>query len=176
MPQDMSPATEPKAISHDTPLRAVRRHCLACCNGSAVEVRQCADAACPLWVYRFGKRPVHPMERRMAGTSGLRSIRKRCVDCSGLNDVEVRSCKFGPDHAAPCSLHPFRLGTNPFLAPRSPEWQQAATERLASFNRPALPKLPSQNPMSASAQALDEEQPPKMVAGANSLSGPALAG
>ena len=171
MPQDMHAADPGPEPSHDTPLRAVRRHCLACCNGSANEVRQCADAACPLWVYRLGKRPtaedkatvgdrpVHPIEREMSGASGLRSIRKRCVDCSGLNDVEVRSCKFGPDHAAPCSLHPFRLGRNPYLPPRSVEWQKAAAERLAALKTGSLPESPRQNPMPASVQALDGERP-----------------
>ena len=65
----------------------------------------------------------------------------------------------GPGYAAPCSLHPFRLGNNPYLPPRSIEWQQAAAERLASLKRPALPKSPGQNPMPESVQALDVEQP-----------------
>jgi hypothetical protein len=169
MAQDMHPETE--AAGHSTPLRAARQHCLSCCDGSSNEVRLCAASACSLWPYRFGKRPtaedklavaglpVYPLERKLTGASGLKAIRKRCVDCSGANDAEVRSCQYGPNHSTPCSLHAFRAGTNPFLAPRSVEWQQAAAERLAALKRPSSPKSPSQNPMSASAQLLEGEQP-----------------
>ena len=126
MPQDMSPQTE--AIGHDTPLRAARRHCLACCGGSANEVRHCPAASCALWPYRFGRRAsaeekaavagrqIYPIERSLAGSSGLKAIRRRCLDCSGGTGAGVRSCAFS------CrSLHPFRAGTNPFVAPRSDE-------------------------------------------------------
>jgi hypothetical protein len=136
-----------------------------------------------LWPYRFGKRPtaadkaavgdrhVYPIERKLAGASGLRAIRKRCIDCSGANDAEVRACAYGPDHAVPCALHPFRAGTNPFLAPRSDEWQRAAAERLAALKRPGLPKSPSQNLGSASAQALEGERAPGQALSWNVVSG-----
>ena len=39
------------------PLRAIRRKCLECSNGSRREVRLCACAACPLHPLRFGKNP-----------------------------------------------------------------------------------------------------------------------
>jgi hypothetical protein len=170
MPQDMHAADA--GPSHSTPLKAVRQHCLECCGGSHHEARLCSAKSCALWPYRFGKRPaaadkvavgdrqIYPIERKLAGASGLRAIRKRCVDCSGANDAEVRSCAYGPNHPAPCSLHAFRAGSNPYLTPRSAEWRQAATERLASLKRPALPKSPSQNPGSASAQVLEGERPP----------------
>ena len=38
-----------------TPLKAVRSHCLGCCNGAA-EVALCTVTSCPLWPYRFGTR------------------------------------------------------------------------------------------------------------------------
>jgi hypothetical protein len=38
-------------------LKAVRRHCLDCCNGSAKEVELCPAKRCPLWTMRFGRRP-----------------------------------------------------------------------------------------------------------------------
>jgi hypothetical protein len=170
MPQDAPPDIE--TIGHDTPMRAARRHCLQCCGGSNHEVRNCSAMSCPLWLFRHGRRPtaeeraavakvpLYPLERPLAGASVLRGIRRRCVDCSGANDAEVRSCAYGPNHSTPCSLHAFRAGTNPYLAPRSAEWQQAAAERLASLKRPALPKSPSQNPVSASVQVLEGEQPP----------------
>jgi hypothetical protein len=116
MPQDMQADTE--VISHSTPLKALRQHCLWCCNGSYSEVRLCAAQSCPLWPFRHGHRPnddekaavtdrqIYPIERRMTGASPLRAIRRRCVDCSGANDAEVRSCAYGPNHSAPAhSIH-----------------------------------------------------------------------
>ena len=162
MPQDMHVETE---VSHATPLKAVRRHCLSCCNGSANEVRLCPSKACPLWPFRHGHRPnaedraavagrhVYPLERDLTGaTTALRAIRLRCIDCSGNSDAEARSCKFGPDHPAPCSLHPYRLGRNPNIV-RSNEWRQAATERLALARAAALPKFPIETPDLSSERA-----------------------
>jgi hypothetical protein len=40
-----------------TPLQAVRAKCLDCSGGSRQEVRLCPITRCPLWPYRFGKRP-----------------------------------------------------------------------------------------------------------------------
>lgn len=40
--------------------------------------------------------------------SPLRSIRAKCLDCSGGNRAEVRLCTV---HR--CALHPFRMGRNP---------------------------------------------------------------
>src|SRR5215831_147637 len=47
-------ATDSKYVS---PLQAVRRHCLWCCDGSANEVRLCAATGCPMYPFRFGRRP-----------------------------------------------------------------------------------------------------------------------
>ena len=154
--------TETKT-GHATPLRAVRQHCVMCCNGSSSEVRLCPAKACPLWPFRHGHRPnaedkaavsdrqLYPLERDLTGGtfhgSALRAIRLRCIDCSGNSDVEVRACKFGPGHPAPCDLHPFRLGRNPNIS-HSLEWKQAAAERLALARAAALPAKPSQNPNS----------------------------
>jgi hypothetical protein len=41
-----------------TPLKAIRAKCLDCCGGSANEVKLCEIEDCPLFPYRFGKRPV----------------------------------------------------------------------------------------------------------------------
>ena len=43
MPQDMHKA-DPEVVSHNTPLRAVRQHCLSCCNDSYNEVRRCGPS------------------------------------------------------------------------------------------------------------------------------------
>ena len=40
-----------------TPLRAIRAKCLDCCAGQVAEVRRCELENCPLYPYRFGKRP-----------------------------------------------------------------------------------------------------------------------
>lgn len=40
-----------------TPMKAIRAKCLDCCAGSAKEIRVCPINKCPLFFYRFGKRP-----------------------------------------------------------------------------------------------------------------------
>ena len=40
-----------------TPIRAIRAKCLECSGDSAKEVRLCPIKKCPLYLYRFGKRP-----------------------------------------------------------------------------------------------------------------------
>ena len=39
------------------PIKAIRAKCLDCCCGSWKEVRLCPADDCPIWPYRFGKRP-----------------------------------------------------------------------------------------------------------------------
>ena len=109
-----------------SPLKAVRAHCLWCCNGLANEVSLCAANACPLHPYRMGRNPdkvalledgtaVYPAEKPAArselvadGATGLGMIRRRCMDCSGGSVAEVKACQ-----ATGCALWPFRLGRNP---------------------------------------------------------------
>ena len=144
-----------------TPLKAVRLHCLSCCNGSANEVRLCPTKACPLWPFRHGYRPnaedratvagrqVYPQEHHLMVSNfqvtALRAIRLRCLDCSGNSRGAVRSCDFGPEHRTPCDLHPYRLGRNPNIK-RSDEWKAGAAERLASARAAAAPKRPVETP------------------------------
>ena len=40
-----------------TPMKAIRAKCLDCSCGSKNEVRFCSVQKCPLYAYRFGKRP-----------------------------------------------------------------------------------------------------------------------
>ena len=40
-----------------SPLKAMRAYCLDCCCGSAHEVNLCPADNCPLYPYRFGRRP-----------------------------------------------------------------------------------------------------------------------
>ena len=143
-----------------TPLKAVRQHCLSCCNGSFLEINLCSAKSCPLWPFRHGRRrtaedksavvdwQLHPQERDLTGNkfrgTGLRAIRLRCLDCSGNSDGAVRSCRFGPGHPDACTLHPYRLGGNPNIK-RSDEWKAKAAERLV-FARAAA----SANPIETS--------------------------
>ena len=50
-----------------SPLRALRLHCLDCCNDSAQEVRLCTAVGCPSWPFRMAKNPwrrkLDPQER-----------------------------------------------------------------------------------------------------------------
>lgn len=110
-----------------TPLKAARRHCVDCCNGSFKEVDLCPAKGCSLWAFRFGRRPdddakadqawitLHPAEDGISGAdfhgkgaSALKAIRRRCVDCSGGSRQEVQGCK-----STACDLWQFRLGKNP---------------------------------------------------------------
>ena len=40
-----------------TPMKAIRAKCLDCCAGQVAEIRRCELKNCPLFPYRFGKRP-----------------------------------------------------------------------------------------------------------------------
>ncbi len=41
----------------DTPLKAIRKKCLDCSYFQPKEVRKCTVIDCPLYPYRFGRRP-----------------------------------------------------------------------------------------------------------------------
>lgn len=40
-----------------TPMRAIRKKCLDCCNGQLKEIRECPVKNCALYAYRNGHRP-----------------------------------------------------------------------------------------------------------------------
>jgi hypothetical protein len=40
-----------------TPMKAIRAKCLDCSGDSYSEVKLCPSTECPLYPYRFGKRP-----------------------------------------------------------------------------------------------------------------------
>jgi hypothetical protein len=44
-------------MKHLTPMKAIRAKCLDCSGGSSSEVRLCEIEDCPLYPWRFGKRP-----------------------------------------------------------------------------------------------------------------------
>jgi len=87
-----------------TPIKAIRKYCLWCCNNQTKEVELCPETRCPLQSLRHG--------RLVKGIKPLKSIRLRCIDCSGLSMKDVNSCKFGPDHINKCDLYQFRMGRN----------------------------------------------------------------
>jgi hypothetical protein len=135
-----------------TPLRALRRHCLWCCNGNPNEVRLCVSKSCPLWPFRFGHRPtdelkaevgdriLHPAERQItgkafhdAGGTALRAIRLRCLDCRGASRSEVAGC-WDTD----CALDPFRFGKNPNF--KLSDERKEAMAAISKLARDALAK------------------------------------
>ena len=42
---------------YDTPLKTIRKNCLECSSQQPKEVRLCTCIDCPMYPYRFGKRP-----------------------------------------------------------------------------------------------------------------------
>ncbi len=89
-----------------TPLKAIRRKCLKCCAGSIKEVKCCHLENCPLWDYRFGKRPKSSNNGKKI-LSVMKAIRTRCLDCSSYEKAEIKNCDIPG-----CFLYPFRLGKN----------------------------------------------------------------
>jgi hypothetical protein len=41
-----------------TPLKAIKQFCIDCGDGTRKEVKLCPIHDCPLFIYRFGKKPV----------------------------------------------------------------------------------------------------------------------
>jgi hypothetical protein len=58
-----------------------------------------------------------------AGYSVMDAIRRKCLDCSGFQQVEVADC-----HITRCALWPYRMGRNPFHA-KAAENMAAAAEQ-----------------------------------------------
>lgn len=58
----------------------------------------------------------------------MKAIRAKCMDCCCHDANEVKRCG-----VETCALHPFRLGKNPYRAPRvlTEEQRAAASARLA---------------------------------------------
>ena len=124
------------------PLKAIRQHCLWCCNGSALEVAHCPARSCPLGLYRFGRNAtadtlaevgehrVYPLEEAKTAAdfqrdaTRIKAIQRRCLDCSGGSKAEVRNCE-----RVRCDLHPYRLGNNPNRK-MSAEQREIAAARL----------------------------------------------
>lgn len=83
-------------------MKAVRKYCLDCCCGSALEVRECPIKDCHLFKGRFGK-----------GRITLKTIRKNCIDCSETVR-SIRTCEL-----TACSLWPYRMGHRPKIGEKT---------------------------------------------------------
>lgn len=57
----------------------------------------------------------------------LSLIRQNCIECAGHSPAEVRRCGL-----LACPFWPYRMGSNPFAAPRS-EAQMAAARRASAL-------------------------------------------
>lgn len=94
----------PKALVADSPfrarspLRAIRKRCLACCAERPALVRECRNEDCELWLLRMGK----------GRGRYLDVLRKHCLWCANGQAPEVRRC---PDNSCPLWL--FRFGKRP---------------------------------------------------------------
>jgi hypothetical protein len=42
---------------YETPVNAIRKKCIDCCNGQYEEIRNCTIINCALYPYRMGHRP-----------------------------------------------------------------------------------------------------------------------
>jgi hypothetical protein len=89
-----------KRKKHISPLKAIRKYCLWCCNYQPKEVRLCPAGRCSLQTFRMGKITTEK--------SCLQAIRERCLDCGEGTPQAVTKCEF-PE----CDLYPFRQGKNP---------------------------------------------------------------
>lgn len=43
----------------ESPIEAIRAHCVQCSGGSVGEARKCQSLGCPLWAFRMGVNPHH---------------------------------------------------------------------------------------------------------------------
>jgi len=100
-----------------TPLKAIRKHCVSCV-GSPYEVAKCGgdkmlggqgdkNNICYFFPYRLGK-----------GRPSVKTIRKFCLECMGGDKARRQQTKEvleGVENcpSLDCTLHLFRLGTNP---------------------------------------------------------------
>lgn len=90
-----------------TPLKAIRQNCRKCSGDNSP--RECTSKTCPLYSWRFGKKPEGANISSKARTP-LKVIREYCVYCSHGELKRIKDCDI-PD----CPLSPFRFGKNPFL-------------------------------------------------------------
>jgi len=57
-----------KIMTRLTPMKAIRKYCIECSGGSYKEVELCRLDDCPLFEYRFGKRPTNKSKYKKEST------------------------------------------------------------------------------------------------------------
>ena len=58
----------------NTPIKSIRLRCLDCCAQNQHEVRLCESADCPLFPYRFGRRPSPEVKKEIFEAVPYRSL------------------------------------------------------------------------------------------------------
>lgn len=60
----------------ESPLKSIRLKCLDCTCNQPLEVKLCPSSDCPLWAYRFGKRPTAEILSTFEATKPLPWLQK----------------------------------------------------------------------------------------------------
>ena len=56
------------------PLIAIRKKCLNCCASNSQEVKLCRSLDCPLWAWRFGRRPTPNIKNQIKNAQPYTSV------------------------------------------------------------------------------------------------------
>ena len=64
------------STTKQTPLKAIRHHCIDCSGGSTKDVRNCIITDCPLYIYRMGTNP----RRKGIGNSHPYLLKELAID------------------------------------------------------------------------------------------------
>ena len=72
-----------KAYEARSPMKAIRAKCLGCMCWKPSEIGRCPIVHCPLWEYRFGRRPTanDPEKRMNPRQRGLPTTKAEKVAC-----------------------------------------------------------------------------------------------
>lgn len=76
-------------VSIDTPIKAIRKKCLDCSGGQYSEVEKCTVKDCPLYLFRFGKRPSDFSEFMNMEDDGVERMKPTEADSKELDDLDV---------------------------------------------------------------------------------------
>ena len=82
-PREMSPVELNELGHHQAPLRKIiREHCISCCGGAQIEVRNCSIVSCQFWPYRMNKNPFSTRKASPESLAALKAFR----DSRGSDD------------------------------------------------------------------------------------------
>ena len=111
-----------------TPGKAIKQHCLWCCNGKRIEVQKCPTKNCLFYKHRLGK-----------GRPSVKLIKKFCIGCSG-GIRDAKKCLWEGQHESLCELFRYRLGKNPaylsnrFIGQKPPAWPMKNEPNIKNMN------------------------------------------